>query len=168
MKLLIGLQIMRRTLTAFMTQAVVSSGDGPGSPHAHAKTIASLSQDEGVGLPLTGATNNHQASSIDCPGSPPALAKTNASEDSMCSPPAHAKTDTQDTALVSPTPAPSKRSAQKPLGNETAPPTKKKKIESDVMYLHEINKQVHDKIVGFNPETCLPDNVKTAPVHAST
>ena len=144
MKLLIGLQIMNCTLAAFMTQAVVSLGGGPGSPQTHAKTVAA-----GVGSPPVGATNKPQASSKDSPGSPPALAKTNASEDSMCSPPAHAKTDTQDTALVSPIPAPSKRSAQKPLGNETAPPTKKKKIESDVMYLHEINKQVHDKNCRF-------------------
>ena len=91
MKLLIGLHIMRLTLTAFMTQAVVSLGDGPGSPHAHAKTIALLSQDEGVGSPPAGATNKHQASSKDSPGSSPALAKTNVSEDSTCSSPPHAK-----------------------------------------------------------------------------
>ena len=167
MKLLIGLQIMRRTLTTFMTQVVVSSGGGPGSSHAHAKTIASLSQDECVGSPPVGATNKHQASSKDSPGSPPALAKTNASEDSTCLPPSHAKTDTQDTAVVRPTPAPSKRSAQEPLENRTAPRTKKKKIESDVMYLHEINEQARDKIVGFNSEKCLPDNIKTAPVHSA-
>ena len=91
MKLRIGLQIMRRTLTSFMTQAVVSSGDGPGLPHDNAKTIASLSQDEGAGLPPAGATNKHQAFFKDSPGSPPALAKTNASEDSTCSSPPHAK-----------------------------------------------------------------------------
>ena len=34
------------------------------------------------------------------------------------------------------------------------------------MYLHEINEQVHDKIVGFNSEKCLPDNVKTVPIHS--
>ena len=122
MKLLIGLHIMRLTLTAFMTQAVVSLGDGPGSPHAHAKTIALLSQDAGVGLSPVGATNKHQASSEDCPGSTPALAKTNASKDNTCSPPSHAKNNTQDTAVVSPTPALSKRSAQETLSNRTAPP----------------------------------------------
>ena len=86
MKLLIGLQIMNCTLAAFMTQAVVSLGGGPGSPQTHAKTVAA-----GVGSPPVGATNKPQASSKDSPGSPPALAKTNASEDSTCSSPPHAK-----------------------------------------------------------------------------
>ena len=35
------------------------------------------------------------------------------------------------------------------------------------MYLHEINEQVRDKIVGLNSEKCLLDNVKTALVHSA-
>ena len=165
MKLLIGLRIMCRTLTASMAHAVVSSVDGPGSPPSHANTITQPSQDEGVGSPTNPAKNNPQTFSEDSPVSHPANAENHASKNSTNSTPTRVSADTQDTAVVSPHLSSSKRSAQESPENVTAPPTKKMKAERDVMYLHDINEQVHDKTVNFNLEKCLPDNVKTAPVN---